>query len=406
MPLIHVDADAFFASCEQAINPAYRGKPVVTGLERKIVSAASYEAKKLGIKRGVPLWDVKKICPEAIILPSHYETYSLFSKRMFDILRRYTSQVEEYSIDEAFADITGLRRPLHKSYAQIAISVKNAIEKELGITVSVGLASTKVLTKIASKWKKPSGFTEISYYNRPDFLKKTSLEDLWGIGRQTAAYLNKFRVYNAWQYAQASEDFIDKKLSKPYKEIWRELNEERVYQVSTQEKDEYKSIGKTKTFSPPSSEAQYVFAQLSKNVENAFIKARRHNLAAKKMMIFLKTNDFRYRTMEVRFNRATCFPNEAMGPAKQAFLKLFSSSFVYRATGVVIFSLQSRFSLQMNLFEKPLTIEKIGRVYEAVDDLSQKYGKHIVFLGSSLPVMEKQKKERQFIGLPCLGQAT
>src|SRR4051812_44262540 len=103
--ILHVDGDAFFAACEVAKDPSLRGKPVVTGKERGIVSAATYEAKALGIKRGVPLHDVHKICPEAIILPSDYETYSLFSQRMYAIVRRYSPSVEEYGIDECFADL-------------------------------------------------------------------------------------------------------------------------------------------------------------------------------------------------------------------------------------------------------------------------------------------------------------
>ena len=108
--ILHLDADAFFASCEQAIHPELRGKPVITGKERGIVAAASYEAKARGVQRGVRLWDVKKLCPDAVILPSDYETYSLFSVRMFEILRRFSPDVEEYSIDEAFVDLTGLPR--------------------------------------------------------------------------------------------------------------------------------------------------------------------------------------------------------------------------------------------------------------------------------------------------------
>ena len=101
--ILHVDADAFFASCEQAANPKLKGKPVVTGKERGIASAVSYEAKARGVRRGMTIRDVKAICPDAIHLPSDYETYSLFSQRMFAIMRRYTPDVEEYSIDEAFA---------------------------------------------------------------------------------------------------------------------------------------------------------------------------------------------------------------------------------------------------------------------------------------------------------------
>src|SRR5512140_1545240 len=128
--ILHVDADAFFASCEQAIHPELKGRPVITGKERGIVAAASYEAKARGVQRGVRLHDVKKICPDAVILPSDYETYSLFSLRMFEILRRFSPDVEEYSIDEAFVDLTGLRRSFHGSYESIAQKIQDTIQQE------------------------------------------------------------------------------------------------------------------------------------------------------------------------------------------------------------------------------------------------------------------------------------
>jgi DNA polymerase-4/DNA polymerase V len=153
--ILHVDGDAFFTSCEEAIHPELRGKPIITGGERGIVACASYVAKKLGIKRAVSLHEARKICPNLIILPSDYETYSLFSLRMFAILRRYTPDVEEYSIDEAFADITGMRRALHASYEEIATQIQKQIKRELNIGVSVGLSLTKVLAKVASNHQKP-----------------------------------------------------------------------------------------------------------------------------------------------------------------------------------------------------------------------------------------------------------
>src|SRR3990167_814539 len=104
--ILHVDGDSFFASCEIARNPKLRGKPVITGRERGIVSAMTYGVKARGVKRGMILSEARKICPDAVILPSDYETYSLFSERMYEIVRRYTPTVEEYSIDECFADLT------------------------------------------------------------------------------------------------------------------------------------------------------------------------------------------------------------------------------------------------------------------------------------------------------------
>src|SRR5574341_297107 len=155
--ILHLDADAFFASCEQAIHPGLKGRPVITGRERGIVAAASYEAKARGVSRGVRLSEVKKLCPDAVILPSDYETYSLFSVRMFEILRRFSPDVEEYSIDEAFVDLTGLRRSFHGPYEKIAEKMQTTIEQELGITVSAGVSLSKVLAKIGSKHNKPNG---------------------------------------------------------------------------------------------------------------------------------------------------------------------------------------------------------------------------------------------------------
>src|SRR5512136_1016806 len=189
--ILHLDADAFFASCEQAIHPELRGRPVITGRERGIVAAASYEAKARGVQRGVRLSEVKKLCPDAVILPSDYETYSLFSVRMFEILRRFSPDVEEYSIDEAFIDLTGLRRSFHGPYEMIARRMQETIEAEIDIPVSVGVSVSKVLAKIASKHGKPRGFTVIPGDEIHLYLENLPVEKVWGIGRNTTEFLRK-----------------------------------------------------------------------------------------------------------------------------------------------------------------------------------------------------------------------
>ena len=154
---MHIDADAFFASCEQAIHPELKGRPVITGKERGIVAAASYEAKAKGVERGMRLFEAKKVCPDVVILPSDYETYSLFSIRMFEILRRFSPDVEEYSIDEAFVDLTGLRRSFHGPYSDIAQRVQETVAKELGISASIGVSLTKVLAKVPQSTRNHAG---------------------------------------------------------------------------------------------------------------------------------------------------------------------------------------------------------------------------------------------------------
>ena len=267
--ILHIDGDAFFASCEQSRDPSLRGKPVITGKERGIASSMSYEAKARGVTRGMRLSDIKKVCPDAVFLPSDYETYSLLSTRFYAIERRYTPEVEEYGIDECFADITGLRRLHRTSYAKIAEKIKHDLDTELGFTFSIGLGPNKLIAKIGSKWKKPSGLTVIPGREIHIFLKDLPVEKLWGVGPATTAFLNKYGIKTALQFAQQHENFVHSKLSKPFVEIWQELNGHCILQLETKPKESYASIQKVKTFTPPSSDRTFVFSQLCKNIENA-----------------------------------------------------------------------------------------------------------------------------------------
>jgi DNA polymerase-4/DNA polymerase V len=381
--IIHIDGDAFFASCEQSRDPKLKGKPVITGKERGIAASLSYEAKAKGVTRGMRLSDILKLCPDAILLPSDYETYSLLSQRLYSIVRRYTSDVEEYSIDECFADLTGLRRPLRMSYEKIAEKIREELNKELGFTFSLGLAPNKVLAKVASKWKKPDGLTVISGRDINLFLEKLPVIKIWGIGNQTSAYLNKLGIQTALQFARKDEDWVKQHFTKPIYEIWQELNGRSILKLEIQEKESYHSIQKVKTFTPPSSDKNFVFSQLSKNIENACIKARRYKLAAKGVVIFLRTQDFRDTGLEIDFSRPTSFPNEIINTIKPAFESIFKTNCLYRSTGVVMYGLEEDLVKQMDLFGAHLNIEKMNRLFDGVDALKEKFGKHTIFLGSS-----------------------
>ena len=381
--ILHIDGDAFFASCEQSRDPALRGRPVITGKERGIAASMSYEAKARGVTRGMGLYEIRKICPDVVILPSDYETYSLLSKRFYDIVRRYTSDVEEYGIDECFADITGLRRPLRMSYTQIAEKLKKEIDRELGFTFSVGLAPNKVIAKLGSKWKKPSGLTVIPGRRIHLFLASLPVEKIWGVGPQTSAYLNKCGIRTALDFAVKTEDWIRQHLTKPHYEIWQELNGKFILELNLEPKTSYASIQKVKTFTPSSSDRAFVFSQLSKNIENACLKARRYRLCAKSAIIFLKTQDFRSEGLEITFSRPTTFPNEVIAAVEPLFTELFDSKKQYRTTGIVLLKLETEQTDQLDLFGAHLKIEKLSRLFSGVDTLRQKYGKHTLYLGSS-----------------------
>jgi DNA polymerase-4/DNA polymerase V len=401
--IVHIDGDAFFTSCEEAIHPELRGKALITGGERGIVACASYPAKKLGIKRGVPLHEARKIFPGLIVLPSDYETYSLFSRRMFAIIQRFTPDVEEYSIDEAFADITGMRRALRSSYEEIIFKMKKEIETELGITVSVGLSITKVLAKVASKHQKPSGVTIIKGRDIAEYLHNLPVQKIWGVGLATTNYLAKMGIRYALEFARLPEKKVREKFTKPGVEIWQELRGESVYPVTAEEKSSYASISKTKTFAPPSSNAEYLFAHLMRNMESACIKARRYSLAPNKIAVFLKKNDFNISGSEAKLSRPCALPLEFSGVIHDLFDDCYCPKDIYRATGVVLLDLKPDDIIQYSLFDNPPQAEKIRDLYNVADELGQKFGKHTLHLGSSHPI-DKMGKGRR--GNPTVREQT
>lgn len=397
--IVHVDGDGFFAACEVARNPALRGKPVVTGAERGIVSAATYEAKALGVKRGVRLADVKKICPEAVILSSDYELYTLYSLRMYGIMRRYTPVVEEYGIDECFGDITGLRRLHHGSYEDIARKIKHDLVSELDISFSLGLSSTKVLAKIGSKYEKPNGFTAIPLIGRETYLKNTDIQSVWGIGPNTAELLRKHSVKTALDFARKEEAWVIAHLAKPYVEVWQELNGEQVYALETEKKETYHSIQKTRTFSPNTKDVARLFSELSKNLEAACEKARRYNLAATSLSFFIKSDSFRYRGAEIRLDTKTNAPNTLIPLIRHELPKVFDKDQSYRATGVTLAGLQESTHAQLGLFESTEAVSGRTRIYEAVDNITERFGKHAIYLGTSMKAIEAGRQAQRGRGI-------
>jgi DNA polymerase-4 len=421
--ILHIDADSFFASVEQAINPKLRCRPVITGKERGIASAVSIEAKALGVKRGMTIREIRAICPNVTHVPSDYETYSLYSKRIFEIVRRYTSIIEEYSIDECFAEITGLRRPLGLSYAGIAAAIKTDLEHELDITVSIGLAPTKVVAKIASKVNKPSGLVAIPGKQLHEFLADIPVGDVWGIGEMTQRHLYNFGIRTALQFARRSASWVKQHTTKPHQEIWEELNGCSVLSLETEQRHDYKSISKTKTFTPATAERDYVLAQLSKNTENACIKVRRHNLLAKRFYFLLRTEDYRHIGYEIRLSHPTDAPNVLVGLIRDHLDLIYRPDTKYRLTGVVLSGLRENTHRQADLFGESVTIERMERVFDVIDTIDKKFGKHTVYLGTSHDVIrspqhageraEKARRatqtfkgegERKRIGLPMLGE--
>lgn len=186
--ILHVDADAFFVGCELSANPSLQGKLLaVGGIKRGIIASASYSARKLGIYTPMPTSQALKIAPSLIVMPPDFLKYEKYSRQMFDMIRQYTPIVERGSIDEGYADFSGLART---SPSHAALALKKDIKNYLGLSVSVGLASNKFVAAVASKLHKPDGFFEVPAGGEQSFLAPLEVQWLPGIGVKTASLLH------------------------------------------------------------------------------------------------------------------------------------------------------------------------------------------------------------------------
>lgn len=390
--LLHIDGDAFFVGVEVAKNPKLKGLPVVTGEERGIVSALSYEAKALGVARGMPIFRLKKEFPQVIILPGDYASYVRYSQLMFDIVRRYADDVEEYSIDECFADLTGLDRPLKMTYLQIAQRIKKEITEELGLSVSIGLAPTKVLAKVASKWVKPNGLTVIDPASIFDFLENTSIEKIWGIGPRTSELLRRKGIATAGDFARKDLSWLQAHLSKPYLTIWQELNGTSVVPIDPEKKTTYSSMQRTRSFHPSTNDATFLISQLSKHIEDVCAKARHFKLVPKKVSFFLKTKDFVYANTTVTLASPTNAPEIIMSLALKEFPKIYAKRTLYRTTGVTLHDLVPSGTHQADLFGGGEAAGKLEAVHDRIDLLEDKFGKRTVYLASTHHALQQEEK--------------
>jgi DNA polymerase-4 len=194
--ILHVDMDAFYASVEQRDDPALRGRPVAVGgspASRGVVCAASYEARKFGVRSAIPMAQAVRLCPELVVLPPDFRKYKEVSDQVFAICRGVTPLVEPLSLDEAYLDVTenGWNLPLG---VEVARRLKQRIREEVRLTASAGVAPNKFLAKIASGWRKPDGLTVIAPERIEGFLQKLPVDALWGVGPVTARKLRALGI--------------------------------------------------------------------------------------------------------------------------------------------------------------------------------------------------------------------
>jgi DNA polymerase-4 len=209
--ILHADADAFFASVEQRDDPSLRGRPVIVGTG--VVLAASYEAKAYGIRTAMSGRQARHLCPHAIVVPPRMRAYTEASKALYSVFEETTPLVEGLSIDEAFLDVHGMRR-IAGSPTEIAVRLRRTVREQLGLPVTVGIARTKFLAKVASALAKPDGLLVVAPDGELAFLHPLPVERIWGVGPATAAKLRRHGIASVADLAQIAEPALEAMLGR------------------------------------------------------------------------------------------------------------------------------------------------------------------------------------------------
>jgi DNA polymerase-4 len=212
-PMLHVDLDAFYAGVEVLKDPSLKGKPVVVGGAgaRGVVASASYEARAFGVRSAMPGVRAKRLCPEAIFLPADFEAYRTHSNRFREVLIAHTPLVEPISLDEAFLDVSGATS-LFGSPADIARKIRADVESEVGVTCSVGVASTKYVAKLASDLCKPDGMLVVPAHGVQEFLEPLPVGRLWGVGEKTGDLLGRMAIRTIGDLRETPEAILSRLL--------------------------------------------------------------------------------------------------------------------------------------------------------------------------------------------------
>lgn len=390
-----VDGNNFFAGCEVFKNPNLKGKPVcVLSNNDGCVIARSNEAKKLGISMGMPYFMAKKQFPEAVYLSADFSLYRNLSERMMAYLENFSDKIDVYSIDEAFLDVTGVDKFFNTDYKTLAALMKREIEENVGVNVSVGIANSKILAKIAThKAKSLSG----SYYiNKSAIrfdLQNLPVEEIWNVGKNTARTLKAFGIFTAEQILDVEDNFFKSRFGKRGLELKYELSGMSVIPL-TGIVEKPKSIQRTRAFPEFSSQKNYILSELDLHLHSVCKKLRENSLECQFVGVMLRTKDFRVIYRCVKLDYPTNSELVVKPVVMAVFNEIFQEGVMYRSAGIYASELEESIKSQMNLFNV-FDYKKEKNISCVIDKMETKYGKGTIALGATgiKSVMEKHKRK-------------
>jgi DNA polymerase-4 len=373
--IAHFDLDSFFASVELLNDPSLKGKPVIVGgKERGVVAACNYEARKYGIHSAMPSKKAQILCPHAIFIKGHYSEYSRYSRWVTQIIAAKAPLFEKASVDEFYLDLTGMDKffdPLRWT-----IDLRNEIIRETGLPISFGLASNKLMAKIATNKAKPNGFLQIPFGKEKEFLAPLSVSEIPGVGEQTKQVLHALGIFTINEIYKAGETLLEEKLGKWGTDLWQKSQGIHSREVSSYH--EAKSISSENTFDENKTDLVFLKAELVRLTEKICFELRQDGKVAGCIAVKIRYPDFETTSRQTTVSY-TSADDEIIPVVKDLFQKLYKKGMPVRLLGVRLSELTND-AVQTNLFSDA---ERKSDLYKAIDGVKNRFGKIIVKRASS-----------------------
>lgn len=372
--ILHVDMDSFFASCEQANNPELRGAPLIVGGDPQrrsgIVLAASYDAKKFGVKTTMSIFEAAKLCPSAkIITPSH-GLYERMSQGVMAIFDDFTPLKEQVSVDEAFLDMTGTEG-LFGDIEAVSHLIQERIRLEMDLSCSIGISSNKLLAKMASDYRKPYGITAIYPENLVQMIWPMAVGKLYGVGKKTVPKLKEIGIHTIGDLAKANANVLNSYFGNAMTQLLlANANGIDDSQVTCGEYSELKSVGNEITFSKDLFAVDEIKQVLLTLCDKVTFRLRKKMVQGRTVSIKIKYNDFSVITRSKTIQRPTDSTDIVFGQAMELFLHNRIEKPI-RLLGVTVTNFEQEESCQLSLFEPENEVHKTDQM---VDEIRKKHG--------------------------------
>jgi DNA polymerase-4 len=378
--ILHMDLDAFFASVEELLDPSIAGKPILVGgdpSERGVVASASYAARAFGVHSAMPMSQALRLCPQAVVRHGRHKEYAVHSQKVMAILAEYTPLVEQLSIDEAFLDVTGCER-LFGPADELAKRIQERVRRETGLPCSLGLASNKLVAKVASQQAKPNGIIIVPAGQEASFLAPLPIERLWGVGEVTAERLHRIGVTTIGKLAALPEGQMKALFGSAAAEMQR-----RALGVDNRpvgEQAEHKSVSQEHTFARDVADIEVLRRALLDMSEDVSAQLRKGGECGRTIVLKMRYPDFSTITRRVTLAQPTDLTEMIHAQAVRLLQKEWKRGTQVRLIGVGVSGLTH--ARQLSLFDVPA--KRLGKLSRTVDAIRRRYGKDAIRRASLL----------------------